>query len=67
VEAEEHCGPKSSLTSNHCGHAPTIMHGHLKVISREGLSEKELMPNTLRFHRKAKGKVAGAIKPAPGS
>jgi hypothetical protein len=36
-----------------------------KVISRGGLSEKEIKLSTLIFHRRVKGKVMGAIRPAP--
>jgi hypothetical protein len=41
-----------------------VAQGHIK---RGSYQKKELMPDTLKFHRRAKWKVVGAIKPAPGS
>jgi hypothetical protein len=65
---EENCGSKSSLIPNHyrsCQQSRGHERPPPKVISRGGLSEKELMLSTLRFHRRAKGKVVSAITPTP--
>jgi hypothetical protein len=41
--------------------------GHRQGHIKRAYQEKELMPDTLRFHRRVKGKVVGAIKPTTRS